>query len=44
MLDAGIAAESPQSDDADFREIVAGLKAKPKATAADLAAATKIGA
>jgi tetratricopeptide (TPR) repeat protein len=41
VLDAGIAAKVIDPNSADFRSIVAGMKARPKATAADLAAATK---
>jgi tetratricopeptide (TPR) repeat protein len=41
VLDAGIAAKVIDPNSADFRSIVAGMKARPKASAADLAAATK---
>ena len=41
VLDAGIAAKVVNPTSADFRDLVNGLKTKPKATAADLAAATK---
>jgi len=41
VLDAGIAAKVIDPAGADFRSLVAGMKARPKATAADLAAATK---
>lgn len=41
VLDAGIAAKTVNPADANVKDLVAGLKAKPKATAADLAAATK---
>jgi tetratricopeptide (TPR) repeat protein len=41
VLDAGIAAKVIDPAGADFRGIVAGMKSRPKATAADLAAATK---
>jgi len=41
VLDAGIAAKTVNPASADVKDLVAGLKAKPKATAADLAAATK---
>ncbi|MFL6732250.1 MAG: tetratricopeptide repeat protein [Sphingomicrobium sp.] len=41
VLDAGIAAKVVNPTSADFRDLVAGLKSKPKATAADLASATK---
>ncbi|HZU51448.1 MAG TPA: tetratricopeptide repeat protein [Sphingomicrobium sp.] len=41
VLDAGIAANKVNPADPNVRDLVAGLKAKPKATAADLAAATK---
>jgi tetratricopeptide (TPR) repeat protein len=41
VLDAGIAAKVVNPADSEFRDVVAGLKSKPKATAADLAAATK---
>jgi tetratricopeptide (TPR) repeat protein len=41
VLDAGIAAGQVDPKSALFRDTIAGLKAKPKATAADLAAATK---
>jgi tetratricopeptide (TPR) repeat protein len=41
VLDAGIAAKAVNPADANVKDLVVGLKAKPKATAADLAAATK---
>jgi tetratricopeptide (TPR) repeat protein len=41
VLDAGIAAKVIDPASAEFRGIVSGMKARPKATAADLAAATK---
>ncbi len=41
VLDAGIAAKVIDPAGADFRSLVSGMKARPKATAADLAAATK---
>lgn len=41
VLDAGIAAKAVNPASADVKDLVAGLKAKPKATAADLATATK---
>lgn len=41
VIDAGIAAKLVDPGNSEFRDIVVGLKAKPKATAADLAAATK---
>jgi tetratricopeptide (TPR) repeat protein len=41
VLDAGIAAKVIDPNSADFRGMVAGMKSRPKATAADLAAATK---
>ena len=41
VLDAGIAAKVVNPADSEFRDLVVGLKTKPKATAADLAAATK---
>jgi tetratricopeptide (TPR) repeat protein len=41
VLDAGIAAKLVNASDPNVKDLVAGLKAKPKATAADLAAATK---
>jgi tetratricopeptide (TPR) repeat protein len=40
-LDAGIAAKAIDPSKAEYRDLVDGLKAKPKATAADLAEATK---
>jgi tetratricopeptide (TPR) repeat protein len=40
-LDAGIAAKMINPSDAAYSDLVGGLKAKPKATAADLEAATK---
>jgi tetratricopeptide (TPR) repeat protein len=41
VIDQGIAAKVVSPSNAQFRDIVAGLKAKPKATDADLAAAIK---
>jgi tetratricopeptide (TPR) repeat protein len=41
VLDAGIAAKVVDPASPDFRSIVAGMKARPKASVADLAAATK---
>lgn len=41
VLDAGIAAKAVNPTSADVKDLVAGLRAKPKATAADLASATK---
>ena len=41
VIDAGIAAKHVDANGPLFRDIVSGLKAKPKATAADLAEATK---
>jgi len=41
VLDAGIAAKVIDPAGAEFRGIVAGMKSRPKATAADLAAAAK---
>lgn len=41
VLDAGIAAKVIDPTRADFRSIVAGMKSRPKASAADLAAATR---
>jgi tetratricopeptide (TPR) repeat protein len=41
VIDAGVAAKHIDPSSPLFRDIVAGLKAKPKATAADLAEATK---
>ena len=41
VLDAGIAAKAINPGDAQYGDLVNGLKAKPKATAADLATATK---
>jgi tetratricopeptide (TPR) repeat protein len=41
VIDAGVAAKHIDPTSPLFRDIVAGLKAKPKATAADLAEATK---
>ncbi|MFL6720574.1 MAG: tetratricopeptide repeat protein [Sphingomonas sp.] len=41
VLDAGIAAKLVNPADPEFRDIAVGLKAKNKATAADLALATK---
>jgi tetratricopeptide (TPR) repeat protein len=42
VLDAGIAAHQVDPSNAQFRDIVAGLKGKPKASPADLAAAIKM--
>jgi tetratricopeptide (TPR) repeat protein len=44
VLDAGIAAKVVNPADGEFHDLVAGLKAKQKATAADLAVATKTAA
>jgi tetratricopeptide (TPR) repeat protein len=41
VLDAGLAAKVLSPSDAQYREIAAGVKAKPMATAADLQVATK---
>ncbi|HEX8839392.1 MAG TPA: tetratricopeptide repeat protein [Sphingomicrobium sp.] len=41
VLDAGIAAKAVNPTSADVKDLVAGLRGKPKATAADLASATK---
>ncbi len=41
VIDAGIAAKQIDPSSTLFKETIAGLKAKPKATAADLAEATK---
>ena len=41
VVDAGIAAQVVNPKDPQFRDIIAGLKAKPQATAADLETATK---
>ena len=41
VIDAGLAAKQIDASSPLFRDIIAGLKTKPKATAADLAAATK---
>ena len=42
VLDAGVAAHQVDPTSAEFRDIFSGLKSKPKATAADLAAAAKM--
>lgn len=42
VIDAGIAAHVVDPANPQFRDIVSGLKGKPKATAADLAAAAKM--
>jgi tetratricopeptide (TPR) repeat protein len=42
IIDAGIAAKIVNPTTAEFRDIVAGLKSKPKATEADLQAAAKM--
>lgn len=42
VIDAGIASHMVDPSSAEFRDLVAGLKSKPKATAADLQAATKM--
>lgn len=42
VIDAGIAAHIVDPANPQFRDIVSGLKGKPKATAADLAAAAKM--
>lgn len=44
VLDAGIAAKIIDPASSDFRDVVGPLKTKPKATAADLAEATKAAA
>jgi tetratricopeptide (TPR) repeat protein len=41
VIDAGIAAKLVDPASSEFRDVVQGLKSKPKATAADLAIATK---
>ena len=41
VLNAGIAAKLVDPTNSEFRDLVVGLKSKPKATAADLAVATK---
>jgi tetratricopeptide (TPR) repeat protein len=41
VLNEGIAAKVVDPANADFRDVISGLKGKPKATAADLAIATK---
>ena len=41
-IDAGIAAKLVDPSSAEFRDLIAGLKSKPKSTAADLQAAAKI--
>ena len=41
VLDAGIAAKVIDPSSADFRSMVAGMRARPKASVTDLAAATK---
>jgi tetratricopeptide (TPR) repeat protein len=42
VIDAGVAAHIVNTSTPQFRDIVAGLKGKPKATAADLQAAAKM--
>lgn len=42
VIDAGIAAHVVDPTSSEFRDVVAGLKGKPKATAADLEAAVKM--
>jgi tetratricopeptide (TPR) repeat protein len=42
VLDAGIAAHAVDPSSAQFRDIISGLKGKPKATSADLEAAAKM--
>lgn len=42
VIDAGVAAHVVDPSSAQFRDIVSGLKGKPKATAADLEAAAKM--
>jgi Flp pilus assembly protein TadD len=42
VIDAGIAAHVVNPSDAQFRDLVSGLKSKPKASAADLASAAKM--
>jgi len=44
VLDAGIAAKVVNPSSSEFSDVVGALKARPKATAADLAAATKAAA
>jgi tetratricopeptide (TPR) repeat protein len=44
VVDAGVAAKQIDPSSPDFRDVVAGLRAKAKPTAADLATATKIAA
>jgi tetratricopeptide (TPR) repeat protein len=42
VIDAGIAAHTVDASNPQFRDIISGLKSKPKATAADLEAALKM--
>lgn len=42
VLDAGMAAHQVDPASAEFRDLISGLKGKPKATAADLQAAAKM--
>jgi tetratricopeptide (TPR) repeat protein len=42
VLDAGVAAHLVDPSSAEFRDVVAGVKSKPKATAADLQSAAKM--
>lgn len=42
VIDAGIAAHVVDPSSSEFRDVVAGLKGKPKATAADLESAVKM--
>ena len=42
VIDAGIAAHAVDASNPQFRDIISGLKSKPKATAADLEAALKM--
>lgn len=41
VIDAGLAAHQVDASSAEFRDLISGLKGKPKATAADLQAAAK---
>jgi tetratricopeptide (TPR) repeat protein len=42
VIDAGVAAHVVDPSSSEFRDVIAGLKGKPKATAADLEAAAKM--
>ena len=42
VIDAGLAAHTINASDPQFRDVISGLKGKPKATAADLEAAAKM--